>query len=271
MSQSRSKAAALVTGASSGIGATYADRLAKLGHDLVLVARDGSRLEKLAARLRSEAGVKIDLVPADLTVKADLGRIERRLREDPKIEMLVNNAGVAASGAFAEADLDRLESMIQLNVVALTRLAGAAVPGFVARGRGTIINVASVVGLMPELQMPVYGGTKAYVLHFTQALHQQIGKSGVRLQAVLPGATRTEIWERAGMDVSQVDPSRLMQVDEMVDAALVGLDRGELVTIPSLPDPSDWNAFDEARLKLAPNLSRDHAAQRYRTAENLPV
>jgi uncharacterized protein len=257
---------ALITGASSGIGATYADRLAKRGYNLILVARDQKKLDVLATRLAVEAGVRTESFQADLTSKSDLARVERRLREDEHITLLLNNAGMSVEGSLVGGDLDRIEAMIQLNVVATTRLAGAVAPAFAARGGGTIINIASVLALAPELFNGAYSGTKAYLLNLSQALHQEIGAKGVRIQAVLPGATRTAIWEKSGTDVSKLPAGILMEVDEMVDAALAGLDLGEVVTIPSLPKVADWDAFNAARLALGPNLSKDHAADRYKTA-----
>lgn len=266
MSDTNSNDVALVTGASTGIGAVYADRLAKRGHDLILVARDQARLDALADRLRAEAGVRVEVIKADLTNKADLLKLEERLTSDPAISTLVNNAGVAGAGDFVGSDPDAFETMIQLNVVAVTRLAAAAARNFTPRNRGTIINLASVVGLMPELNMPVYGATKAFVTYLTEGLRAQLGDSAVRLQAVLPGATRTEIWERSGSDINAMDPEMVMDVDDMVDAALAGLDQGELVTIPSLPDVADWQGFLAARAKLYPNLSRRQPAERLRKA-----
>lgn len=264
MSDNTSQGAALITGASTGIGAVYADRLAKRGHDLILVARDEARLNTLADRLRAETGVKVDVLKADLTDKADLKRVEQRLATDAAITVLVNNAGVAGSNDFVANDPDAFERMIQLNVVAVTRLAAAAARNFVPRDRGAIVNLASVVGLIPELGMPVYGATKAFVTYLTQGLRAQFAQSAVRLQAVLPGATRTEIWERSGSDINAIDPNTLMEVDELVDAALAGFDQGELVTIPSLPDAADWNAALAAKAKLYPNLSRNTPAARFK-------
>lgn len=257
------KGVALITGASSGIGATYADRLARRGYDLLLAARDEGRLETLAGRLRAETGVKVEVLKTDLTDKASLGRLEARLRADAAITLLINNAGAASFGTFTESDPDALETLIDLNVIAVTRLASAAAAPFVKRGRGTIVNVGSVVGLLPEYRSVVYGATKAFVLYLTQGLNEEIGGAGVKLQAVLPGATRTEIWERSGRKVEDLDPNRTMDVDELVDAALAGLDRGELVTIPSLLDPAQWEVFNAARLAMAPNLSNAHPAPRY--------
>lgn len=264
MSDTISKGAALITGASSGIGAVYADRLARRGYDLVLAARDEDRLSTLAARLRAETGAKVDVIKTDLTRRDDIVRLEARLRDDANISLLVNNAGAALFGAFADTDPDKLEDLIQLNVVAVTRLAQAAAAGFVARGRGTIVNIASIVSLAPELFAgSVYGATKAYVLYLTQTLHAALADKGLSFQAVLPGATRTEIWDRSGHGLANVPDEILMPVDELVDAALAGLDKGELVTIPSLPDAADWASAEAARLKLAPNLSAKHPAARY--------
>jgi short-subunit dehydrogenase len=263
MTRPTSKGAALITGASAGIGAAYADRLAKRGHDLILAARDGARLEALAARLRTETGVAVEVFVADVTKPADLARLEDRLARDEAIELLVNNAGATLPGGFLDQGPDQLDSLIGLNVVAVTRLANAAAKAFVRRGGGTIVNLGSVVGLLPEYRSAVYGATKAYVLYLTQALDQEIGGAGVTLQAVLPGATRTEIWERSGRKLEDLDPARTMDVDELVDAALAGLDKGELVTIPSLLDAGEWDAFQAARLAMAPNLSNAHPAPRY--------
>lgn len=266
MSDNNSQGVALITGASTGIGAVYADRLAKRGHDLILVARDEARLNALAERLRGETGVKVEVIKADLTNRADLVKIEQRLATDTAITTLVNNAGVAGANDFVGSDPDAFEKLIQLNVTAVTRLASAAARNFVPRDKGAIINLASVVGLMPELGMPVYGASKAFVLYLTQGLRVQFADSAVRLQAVLPGATRTEIWERSGSDIDAMDPNMVMGVDDMVDAALAGFDQGELVTIPSLPDAADWDGALAAKAKLYPNLSRSQPAARFQAA-----
>ncbi len=253
---------ALVTGASTGIGAVYADRLARRGFDLVLVARDEARMAALAVRLRAETGADAEVLRADLTDPADLARIETRLRDDDRITLLVNNAGAAVPGGFAAPDLDAFERLIRLNVVAVTRLIGAVVPRFAAAGRGDIINVASVVALAPEVPLGIYGATKAYVLALSQSLQSELGPKGVYVQAVLPGATRTEIWERAGRSVE--DLAAVMEVDDLVDAALVGFDRREAVTIPPLPDDGQWATFNGARLAMIPNFAQSQSAARYR-------
>jgi short-subunit dehydrogenase len=254
---------ALVTGASSGIGAVYARRLAERGHDLVLVARDIAKLTGLADRIRATARGRVELLPADLTAKADLLRVEQRLQSDERVTLLVNNAGVGATAALVDSNVDSLDKMIQLNVTALTRLTRAVAPGMVVRGRGAVINIASIVALAPEVLNGTYGGSKAFVLAFTQSLNHELGPKGIQVQAVLPGATSTDFWNTAGVPVSQLPSEIVMGVEEMVDAALVGFDRKELVTIPSLPDAADWDRFDAARKALGPNLSRSTAAARY--------
>jgi short-subunit dehydrogenase len=254
---------ALVTGASAGIGAVYADRLARRGHDLILVARDETRLNALATRLRDETGRSVEVLAADLAVRSDLLGVEHRLRQDPSIGMLVNNAGVAVAGPMHGADVDRLEAMVNINITAALRLAHGAVEGFAARGRGTLINVSSVLALAPERFNAVYSGTKSFMLNLSLALQTELASTGIRVQAVLPGATRTEIWGKAGVDVAAMPADRLMDADEMVDAALAGLDIGEVVTIPSLPDVAEWSRFSDARLAMGPNLSMVHAARRY--------
>ena len=258
------KPAVLVTGASTGIGAVYADRFARRGHDLVLVARDVARMQALADHLRKETSVSIDVVPADLTDPQDLARIEQRLREDARIGVLVNNAGASLRGGFLDQNGEDIARLIALNVTALARLANAVAPRFVAGGQGAIINLGSVLGLAPELGSTVYGATKAFVLFLSQSLNVELGPKGVYIQAVLPAATRTEIWEKAGRDVNSIPG--VMETDELVDAALVGFDRRETVTIPPLPDAGQWSAFDAARQAMVPNFLQANAAERYRSA-----
>jgi uncharacterized protein len=265
MTSRASLGAALITGASTGIGAVYADRLARRGYDLILVARDEKRLTEVADRLRREAGITAEVVKADLTSTADLSRVEERLRADQSITLFVNNAGMSIPRDVVDADIDRIEALVRLNVLAPTRLASVAATAFAARGKGAIINVASVLALAHELTGGPYSGSKAYLLNFSLALGREVNPRGVYVQAVLPGATRTDIWKGAGVDISTLPAEMVMETDEMVDAALVGFDQRESVTIPSLPNPGDWKAYEEARLHLRPNLSRQHAAERYRT------
>ncbi len=263
MTTQTSQGTALITGASSGIGAIYADRLARRGYDLILVARNQSRLEALAARLRDETGRSVEIVPADLNDSADLARVEAVLRTNGSISMLVNNAGIGGAAPLMASDVDAMDQMIRLNVLALTRLTYAAAPGFVERGSGTIINIASIVAISPETLNGVYGGSKAFVLAFSQSLHHELSAKGVRIQAVLPGAVATEFWDVAGLPVSNLPAEIVMSAQDLVDAALTGLDQGETVTIPPLEDKSEWDAYEAARLAMAGKLSRTKPASRY--------
>jgi short-subunit dehydrogenase len=257
------KGTALVTGASSGIGAIYADRLARRGYDLILVARNRERLDGLAKRLSDETGRSIEIVTADLSKRDDLSRIEAILRDNSGITTLVNNAGVGATAPLLKSDVDKMSDMISLNVNALMRLTYAAVPGFVARGGGTIVNIASIVAVAPEVLNGVYGGSKAFVVALTQSLQHELKDKNIRVQAVLPGATATEFWGIAGTPVEHLPGEIVMKAEDMVDASLAGLDQGEVVTIPSLPDAADWQTYEAARQKLMPNLSRRTPAARY--------
>ncbi|MCR6477299.1 SDR family oxidoreductase [Variovorax sp. ZS18.2.2] len=258
-----SKGTALITGASSGIGAIYADRLARRGFDLVLVARNNDRLQALAARLTAETGRKIETIAADLTDKKDIARVEAAIRTNRELTLLVNNAGVGATAPLLASDIEKMEEMIAINVNALTRLTYAAVPGFVARGAGTLVNIASIVAVSPETLNGVYGGNKAFVLAFSQSLQHEVGDKGVRVQAVLPGATATEFWGIAGLPVQHLPSAIVMTAEDLVDAALAGLDQGEKVTIPSLPSQDEWDAFDAARRAMSGRISSSVPAARY--------
>jgi uncharacterized protein len=254
------KGTAPITGASTGIGAIYADRLAKRGHDLILVGRNRNRLATLAHRVKLETGRSVKPLVADLNDKADLAMVEKVLRDDTRITMLVNNAGVAATTPLLTSHIDAMQEMIDLNVAALTRLTYAALPKFVAHGGGTVINIASVVPITPESLNGVYGATKAFVLAFSQSLQHELADKGVRIQAVLPGATATELWDKAGLPVHLLPSAIVMSLEDMVDAALVDLDQGEAVTILhsptkpsgiiSRPRVGPWQATSPARFLL---------------------
>lgn len=251
----------LITGASTGIGATYADRFARRGHDLVLVARDHARLDALASRLKRETGVDVDVLPADLTDIGQLSAVEARLREDDRIGVLVNNAGAGLGGSFVEQPTDAIDRLIALNTTSVARLASAVAPRLAARGEGAIVNIASAVGVAPEYGMTVYGATKAFVLFLSQGLSLELGPKGVYVQAVLPAATRTELWGRAGADEATLPP--MMEVGPLVDAALVGFDAREGVTVPPLHDAGLWDAFQDARRAMLPGFGTIVPAPRY--------
>ncbi|PSJ62797.1 SDR family NAD(P)-dependent oxidoreductase [Pseudaminobacter soli (ex Li et al. 2025)] len=257
---------AVVTGASSGIGAIYADRLAERGYDLVLVARSAGKLAQVAGRIRAKTGRQVDVMPADLADAQDLAQVEAFLKETPDVTLLVNNAGLGGALKLLDSDVDQMTSLIALNVTALTRLTYAIVPQFVARGTGTIINIASVVAINPESLNGVYGGSKAFVLAFSQNLRHELAGTGVTVQVVLPGATATDFWAIAGRPVEQLPSAIVMRSEDLVDAALVGLDRGEFATIPSLQDGELFAAYEAARQAMIGKLSTSTPAPRYRNA-----
>lgn len=257
---------AVVTGASSGIGAVYAQRLAARGHDLILVARRADRLNALAARLSAAHGIRARVVVADLSRESDLADVEAQLARDESIRLLVNNAGIARMSPFARSSTADAGSQIALNITALTRLTHAVLPGFIARDDGAIINIASVLAVHALPVSAVYSATKAYVLQFTRGLQGELAGTGVKIQAVLPAATETEIWseETSGVPLSALNKDTVMSADDLVDAALAGFDGGEAVTWPSVDDGNLWDRFDAARAALFGATQTGTPAARYR-------
>lgn len=258
----QNRGVAVITGASAGIGAIYADRLARRGYDLVLVARNEERLRALADRLTRETGRKVEPFKADLGRKEVLARLEARLRDDSSITMLVNNAGIGSVASILKADIDAMEAMIFLNITALTRLTYAVAPAFAVRGAGTIINISSVVGVAVEMLNGVYSASKSFVLSFGHTLQRDLADKDVRVQTVLPGATATEFWDVAGY-AAQKTSSVTMSAADLVDAALAGLDLGERVTIPGLQDVEDWERWEEGRRSISPKFNNAKPSLRY--------
>ncbi|MFM0056835.1 SDR family oxidoreductase [Paraburkholderia phytofirmans] len=259
-----SRKIAVVTGASSGIGAVYADRLAARGYDLVLVARRADRLEALAAKVTAAHGVKVDSVVADLTNDADLTRVEKILATNTAVRVLVNNAGLARLRPVAQSSAEDTRSQIALNITALTRLTQAAVPAFVSRNEGVIVNIASVLAIHSLPVSAVYSGTKAFVLQYTRGLQQELAETGVKVQLVLPASTATEIWDESGIPLSALQKESVMTTENMVDAALSGFDQGEAVTWPSVADASLWDTYDTARAALFAATQVGKPAPRYK-------
>lgn len=206
--------------------------------------------------------ILVEVITADLIDGPQLDRVLQRLRSDPPVDILVNNAGAALIGDFAAADPAEMHRLLWLNVLAPTLLASAAIGGMVERGKGAIINIASVLALLPEYSRGIYPATKSYLMTLSQGLAAEVASKGVYVQAVLPAATGTEIYERAGRDISQM--SGVMEAEHLVDAALVGFDRKELVTIPPVPDVAAWEAFEHARGVLASGFGNAEPAARYR-------
>ena len=266
MSDPKSKKTAVVTGASSGIGAVYADRFAARGYDLVLVARRADRLQALADRLSKTHGAKVEVIVADLGKESDVARIEKVLSTNASVGVLVNNAGLARLRPFARSPLEDSLSQIALNITALTRLTHAALPGFLSRNDGLIINIASVLAIQTLASSAVYSGTKGFVLNFTRGLQQELAKTGVRVQLVLPASTATEIWDASGVPLSTLNQDTVMTTENLVDAALAGLDKGEAITWPSVADASLWDKFDRARSELFAATQTSQPAPRYKAA-----
>jgi short-subunit dehydrogenase len=263
MSTSSSRKVAVVTGASSGIGAVYADRLAGRGYDLVLVARRANRLEDLSNHLSKMRGTRVEVMVADLENESDVLRVERAITADPAVHMLVNNAGFARLRPLAQSRIEDTLSAIALNITALTRLTHAVLPGFLARNSGAIINIASVLALHSWSQSAVYSGTKGYVMNFSRGLQEELANTNVRLQLVLPASTATEIWNEESIPLSALAPETVMTAETMVDAALAGFDAGEAITLPSVADAGLWDAYDAARARLFAATQTGKPAPRY--------
>lgn len=257
------KGFALVTGASAGIGAVYADRLARRGYDLILVARNAERLRAVADDVTARTGRKVETVVADLADSAGLKRVEDILKTDARITLLVNNAGLAPVAPMLATDVDALSDVIAVNINATVRLTHAAAPKFAERGSCAIINISSGVAVALEMINSVYSASKAFVLAFSQSLKHEFGDNGVRIQVVLPGAIATNAWANNGFPVENLPKEMVMTTEVLVDAALAGFDMGEFVTAPSLAEKSQWDAFDQARQALAQNMSRSVPAGRY--------
>lgn len=254
---------AVVTGASAGLGKIYADRLARRGYNLILVARRGDKLEGVAQTLRAEYGVTVATVVADLGKTADLERVAATIADNSSITMLVNNAGTATFGPLANAGKTAVDGMNDVNVTALVRLSHAILPRFKQRDHGVLINIGSVLGFHTLPFSSVYSGSKGYVQSFTRGLQEEVSGTRVVVQLVLPAATATDIWEIAGVPLSQFDPEQVMSPENCVDAALAGLDQGETITLPSVEDSQLFAIYDAARLALFAATRSGKPATRY--------
>lgn len=259
------KPAALITGASEGIGAVYADRLAKRGYRLIVVARSADRLQLLARTLQEKYQTVIQPIAADLTSAAELARVEHILGTDREISLLVNNAGAAKASVLVDVTSTQLNAMISLNVTALTQLCLAVLPRFLEQRRGTIVNIGSILALHPMPLSSIYSATKAYVLQFTRALQQEVAGKNITVQLVLPSRIRTEMWQKAGSSLSKLDQRTIMSPEDLVDAALSAMEKRELITIPSLEDTTMWSTFDHARMKLFLGSQNGKPGSRYTT------
>jgi short-subunit dehydrogenase len=265
---------ALITGASSGIGAAFADRLAHDGYDLILVARRRERLETLAEHLRREEDVEVDVVCADLTDPGDLLRVDHAIGDCMTLEMLVNCAGIAGYMPFAEQPPEEAEALIALHVMAPTRLTRAALPGMVARRRGALINVSSALafsGSLPAPPLPkraVYAAAKSFLNTFTEILADELRGTGVRVQALCPGIVRTELHEVAGYDVSHVPATMMLEADDVVRASLAALALGEVVCVPGMEEAELLAELEQARARVMGSARGSRIASRYETEDS---
>jgi short-subunit dehydrogenase len=244
---------ALVTGASSGIGHAFARQLAADGHDLVVVARDEGRLRDLATTVEA-GGREVEVLPADLADPAQLATVEERLRRGD-VDLLVNNAGFGTTGRFAELPVDEEEQEIRLNVLALTRLTAAAVPGMVAARRGGVINVASIAAFQPTPGTATYGATKAYVLSFTSALREELRGTGVKALVLCPGFTLTEFQDRAGYKMNKLTAMTAQTADEVAGIALKAFARDSGICVPGATNKVAAAATHLAPRRFLPRLA----------------
>ncbi|HMK09437.1 MAG TPA: SDR family oxidoreductase [Anaerolineales bacterium] len=265
-----SRSLALVTGASSGLGAAFAKRLARDGHNLILVARRKDRLEQLAVRLRADHAIQVEVLPADLTEERDVHRVESRISQGPALALLVNNAGFGGYGSFIDLDPEVAEDLILLQVLAVTRLTRAALPGMIAAGGGAVINVSSRLGYSAALPTPplpkraTYAGAKAFLNTFTQLLAAELAGSGVSVQALCPGVIRTEFHQVMGIDPASYPAAIVMSAEDVVQASLAALPRGEVVCLPALEDPALLTKIDDAQRELFDQTRSGTLAARYR-------
>lgn len=261
---------ALVTGASSGLGAAFAERLAKDGYDLIIVARRRERLDALAEQLQASHLVNVEVLVADLSKPDDLHKVEKRITEGPSLELLVNNAGFGGYKVFVELDPDQAEELINLKILAITRLTRAALPGMIARGHGSVINVSSRLafsGSMGSSQLPkraTYVGANAYINSFSQLVQSELEGTGVSVQALCPGVVKTEFHEHVGADPSRFPAAIVMSAEDVVQGSLIGLKLGEAICVPALEDPSLLTEIQESETRFF-ELSRiGNLADRYK-------
>lgn len=247
---SQSSHTAFITGASSGIGAIYAERLAARGYDLILAARREDRLQTLAGQLQARYAIRASIVKADLSEEQGIEAVEQHLQHDPAIDLFINNAGTAKMAGFLASTPREHQAIHTLNTTALLRLSYAALAAFAPRGRGTLINIASILALHTLPGSAVYSASKAWVLSFTRGLQDEFADSGVRIQAVLPAATATDLWPTSGVALDALPTGTVMTTEDLVDAALRGLEMGEKVTLPPVHDLGLWEAFEQTRLAL---------------------
>ena len=260
---------ALVTGASSGLGKAFAERLAREQHDLIIVARRGDRLEELAKQLQDEHQVSVEIFVADLSDPTRVAALEQRITETSGLALLINNAGFGGFAPFVEIEARRAEELIAVQVTAVTRLTRAALPGMIRQGGGAIINGSSRLAMSGALGSPpmppraVYAATKAYINTFSQILASELKPTGVRVQALCPGLTRTEFFESMGLDPMSLPAAEVMEPADVVQASLASLRLGEVICVPALDDPDTLKEIDAGNLKVFEHSNGSTIAKRY--------
>jgi uncharacterized protein len=262
---------ALVTGASSGLGAAFAERLAHAGYDLIIVARRRDRLEALAEQLQAGQHGSVEVITADLSKPDDILEVEQRIAEENRLELLVNNAGFGGYMPFVELDPDQATELINLKVLAVTRLTRAALPGMIARGRGAVINVSSRLAFSAPLgstQLPkraTYGGANAFIITFSQLVQSELEGTGVQVQALCPGVVETEFHERVGIDPGRYPAAIVMKPEDVVQASLAGLKLGEVICVPPLEDVELLTQVQEGQKRFFEQSRTGNLATRYKT------
>lgn len=264
------KSVALITGASSGIGQAFAERLAQEGHDLIIVARRGDRLQSFAEQWQPKHHVNVEVMVADLSQPDGLRAVERRISDVAPLQFLVNNAGFGGYMPFLELDPDKAEALIHLKVLAVTRLTRAALPGMVERGRGFIVNVSSrlaFTGSMGSSQLPkraTYAGANAFINTFSQLLQSELEGTSVQVQVLCPGVVATEFHEQVGIDPNRYPAAIVMKPEDVVQASLAGLKLGEVICVPALEEPELLRQIQEGESQFFERTKSGSLAQRYR-------
>lgn len=263
MEQNKNIGTAVVTGASSGLGEVFAERLAKRGYNLKLVARRKDRLDVIAEKLQSKYGIKVTNLVADLGAEADLQKVVDDLAADQSITLLINNAGTSTLAKSTATSVAKQKNMVDVNVTALMLLANAVLPHFIEKNEGILINIASVLGFYTLPLSSVYSGTKGFVVQYTRGLQEELKGTNVQVQLVNPATTATEIWEVGGVPLSALNAATIMTTEDCVDAILTGMDQGELTTHPSINDQELIDAYEQARIKLFQGSQTGKVAERY--------
>lgn len=263
MQENKKKGTAVITGASSGLGEVFAERLAKRGYDLKLVARRKDRLDLLAEKLESQYGIKVTNLVSDLSLDTDLEKVAEDLRNDKSITLLINNAGTSTLNSVTKTSVEKQKEMVNVNITALMLLSSAVLPQFVEKNEGVLINIASVLGFYSLPVSAIYSGTKGFVIQYTKGLQEQVKGTNVHIQLVNPATTATEIWDVSGVPLSALEQSTIMKTEDCVDAVLAGLDQGELVTYPSVNDQNLIDTYEDARIKLMQGSQTGQPAERY--------